>query len=352
MSLNSSFHTGLTGLPWKNTSDTEAPPYAAISGWHSEYSPEKKLFVILGAKPNQKDVANPFRIFYANGPTKVSAGDYGTCYPMSGVPVWVKYSEETPAFSYDQNYFNYGPKADSWDWDWYESVNPITRTYAAETIGPGSATVTGGRVLAVGDLLGSYSKYRILRVVGRVGNDGATDRYLDSNEIKKNCDVIGNTPWIDGVFTYKLPTDPGLRDYGASDQIGTTGSEPLKIFAGDSLHGVLMNGSVCMAIPFYLSGLPQSGSEFTDDVGWIAISGGETSFTGVVSKISEHPKYSVIPDNILDVLDGFFLTGGESDSGVSCYSAFGDSFSIGQRVAVTWDSRPRRLRITDWGCPT
>lgn len=359
MSLNSSFHSGLTGLPWKNTSDTEAPPYACVAGEIVLHDKTKNTFIITGRKPALRDVANPLFNFYANGPSAVAPGGIGLCYKLSEMPVWAAMTDANGSplgiYNITSERPTIGPKSDSWEWHYQNAPNPIARAYSARLTKDDQVDIADGKALVVGDPHGAIRHARYLRINGLDRDNGSRRRYLDSGSIHNNC--AGDTRgawWIDGVYTYKDPWMNEFQDTDTKDEIGHynySSTQSLHVFAGSCLKGVLMPDSICLAIPTYARSI--SNLFESDEIAWIAIDGGETSFTGSICKISEHPKYGVIPDQTLQDIDGLpFLTLGGSDDGVDCYSAFGDSFSIGQRVAVAWDSRPRRLRITDWGCPT
>ncbi len=358
MSLNSSFHTGLTGLPWKNTSDTEAPPYACVAGELVLHDKTKNTFVINGRKPSLRDVANPFFQFYANGPSAVAPGGVGLCYKLSDMPVWAAMTDKNGSplgvYNITSQRPTIGPKSDSWEWHYAEAPNPIAKAYSARLAKDGETPIADGKALVLGDPYGPLRHARYIRVNAVDRDNGGRRRFLDAGSIHNNCasDPRSGVYWIDGVFMYKDPWRHVFQDTDTKDEIGHynySSTQSLHVFAGSCLKGVLMADSTCLAIPTYARSISNLFED--DEIAWIAIDGGETSFTGNICKISEHPKYSVIPDSISQSNDGFANVG-ESDDGVDCYSAFGDSFSIGQRVAVAWDSRPRRLRITDWGCPT
>lgn len=365
MSINSSFHTGLVGLPWKNTSDTEAPPHACVAGDGALEDKSKKTFIIVGRKPSLRDVANPMFQFYANGASAVAPGGIGLCYRLSEIPVWAAMTDTTGSplglYNITTQRPTIGPKSDSWEWHYYEAPNPIARAYSARLAKGGlgephaETGIADGKALIVSDPHGPLRHARYIRILAIDRVSGSRRKFLDSGSIHNNCSGGTSGPyWIDGVFTYKDPWLHVFQDTSTEDEIGHylyNNTQSLHVFAGSCLKGVLMADSICLAIPTYARSI--SNLFESDEIAWIAIDGGETSFTGSICKISEHPKYGVIPDQTLQDIDGLpFLTLGGSDDGVDCYSAFGDSFSIGQRVAVAWDSRPRRLRITDWGCPT
>lgn len=333
MSFNQSFDSGLTGLPWKNTSTTTAPPHAIVAVFDHEHDDARRLVVLHGRRPTANDAADPTTYLVLNGPTQVDPDGTGTCYIASHHPAWAAIDPLgiSPADIPDGSFaYEFGPEADKWT----AKLGGSGYTYVAHRA-EGSAFY-GDRVLVSRNL--EASPRRFIKITQSAA---FLDAFLLQDRVS---DFGGGNFYIEGKFV-SGPYSEGLSiSLVPGNGAGQEDGDPVKVLCGKSLRGILFKDVVCEVIPKKAKDVYSGASEKTV---WIAVNGGVECFSGYVVANSAHPYYEVA-----------FGSTDLSGSGVTCYSLYGDSFSVGQAVSVAWDHRILNtegrsstwLRITDWGC--
>lgn len=332
MSLNASFDTGITGIPWINTSDTAAPPHALVVAFDHEYVDAGKVLRLKGRRPTSEDASDPTAFLVLNGPTQVGPGKPGTCYIASHHPAWVAI-DQTVLFppDLDNGSFSYefGPEADKWT----AKRDVAGYTYVGHRLD--GSSFQGNRVLVYRNL--DKNRRRFVKIT-------SVNKFLDGFYLNATATDIGNgNYYLDGKFV----DDPYFSSIASGVGPGQQDGSPIKVFASDALRGFLFNGVVCEVEPKRAKSI-YSGA--VDETVWVAVNGGVECFSGYVINNANHPIYEVSIQNPSTIIG----------TGVSVYSLYGDSFSIGQRVSVAWDYKLTEntsqvltwLRIADWGCAT
>lgn len=332
MSINQSFDAGLTGLPWKNTSDTTAPPHALVVIHAHEYVDAGRLLTLKGRRPNSEDASDPTAFLVLNGPTQVDPNGIGTCYIAAHHPAWVAVDPTTlfpPDLDSGSFAYEFGPEADKWT----AKRDVAGYTYVGHRLD--GTTFQGNRVLVYRNL--DKRQRRFVKIT-------SVNKFLDGFYLNATATDIGNgNYYLDGKFVEEPYFSSVVSGSGPGQQDG----DPIKVFASDALRGILFNGVICEVEPKRAKSIHSGAQEETV---WVAVNGGVECFSGYVINNVNHPMYEVSIQNPSTIIG----------TGVSVYSLYGDSFSIGQRVSVSWDYRLTEntsqvltwLRITDWGCAT
>jgi hypothetical protein len=332
MSLNASFDSGITGLPWKNTSDTTAPPHAVVVAFGHEYDDTGRIMLLKGRRSTSDDASDPSAFLVLNGPTQVDPGGRGTCYIASHHPAWVAI-DPTVLFPPDLDNgsfaYEFGPEADKWT----AKRDVAGYTYVGHRLD--ETTFQGDRVLVYRNL--ERKSRRFVKIT-------STSKFLDGFYLHpSDQDLGGGNYYLEGKFVDEPYFSSVVSGVGPGQEDGP----PIKVFASDSLRGILFNGVVCEVEPKRAKSIYLGA---TDETVYVALNGGVECFSGYVIDNVNHPMYEVSIQNPSTF----------AGTGVAVWSLYGDSFSIGQRVSVAWDYRltdstPQTstwLRITDWGCAT
>ena len=331
-SLNPSFASGLTGLPWKNKSTTTSPPHAVVAVFAHEHDDARIAVILHGRRPTAEDASDPTAFLVLNGPTQVDPNGIGTCYIAAHHPAWVAVDPTTlfpPDLDSGSFAYEFGPEADKWT----AKRDVAGYTYVGHRLD--GTTFQGNRVLVYRNL--DKRQRRFVKIT-------SVNKFLDGFYLNATATDIGNgNYYLDGKFVEEPYFSSVVSGSGPGQQDG----DPIKVFASDALRGILFNGVICEVEPKRAKSIHSGAQEETV---WVAVNGGVECFSGYVINNVNHPMYEVSIQNPSTIIG----------TGVSVYSLYGDSFSIGQRVSVSWDYRLTEntsqvltwLRITDWGCAT
>lgn len=299
-SLNPSFASGLTGLPWKNKSTTTAPPHAVVAVFAHEHDDARIAVILHGRRPTAEDAADQTTFLVLNGPTQVDPEGVGTCYLATHHPAWAAIDPVaiSPADIPNGSFaYTFGPEADKWT----AKLGADGYTYVAHRVE--GAAFYGDRVLV----------YR------KTGDHQFRMLITEANE--------DDSP----VAIYRTSHPSGF-EARRCDASGTPTADPETIYATlDNVRGVFMTGDIVLCD--LVEGKIQ------------VMESGENGWTGYATE-------NISADSTGDV--SLYYTGDELIGPVVVTALnWSSTQPIPQDtidVRVEWDNRGQRFLIVDPKC--